>query len=66
VDSQAIASEHVAIHLIDFDWAGRTGEAKYLADVNTMAVRRPVDVQGGGLITEEHDLEMVSYLFQPT
>jgi hypothetical protein len=65
IDRRSLASEDVAIHLIDFDWAGRTGEAKYplAADVNMMTVRRPVDVEGGGLITEERDLEMVSYLF---
>jgi hypothetical protein len=65
IDRRSLASEDVAIHLINFDWAGRTGEAKYplTVDVNTMTVRRPVDVEGGGLITKEHDLQMVSYLF---
>jgi thiamine kinase-like enzyme len=29
IDLGSLASEDVAIHLIDFDWAGRMGEAKY-------------------------------------
>jgi serine/threonine protein kinase len=63
IDIESLASEDVAIHLIDFDWAGRLGEAKYPIEVNKTTMRRPVDVEGGGLITKEHDLEMVSYLF---
>jgi serine/threonine protein kinase len=63
VDIGSLASEDVAIHLIDFDWAGRLGEAKYPIEVNKTTMRRPVEVEGGGLITKEHDLKMVSYLF---
>jgi len=63
IDLGSLASEDVAIHFIDFDWAGRLGEAKYPIEVNKTTMRRPVDVEGGGLITKEHDLEMVSYLF---
>ncbi|KAI0289256.1 hypothetical protein BC826DRAFT_1107124 [Russula brevipes] len=65
VDLESLTSESgdVAIHILDFDTAGRTGEAKYPLLVNTSTVRRPVDVKGGELITEKHDIEMLSYLF---
>jgi len=53
----------VAIHLVDFDWAGSIGAAVYPIDVNKSTMTRPDDVEGGGLITKEHDLKMVTYLF---
>jgi hypothetical protein len=64
-DRGSLESEDVLIHLVDFDWAGRIGEAKYPVNINKTGVRRPHDVVGGQPITQEHDLEMVTLLFKP-
>lgn len=63
IDVESLTSNDLKIHLIDFDWAGPIGEAKYPVDVNKIAVRRPDGVKGGGLITEQHDIEITSFLF---
>jgi serine/threonine protein kinase len=63
VDLSSLASEEVKIHFLDFDWAGRIGEAKYPIGINRETVRRPEEAEGGKLITVQHDYEMVSYLF---
>lgn len=60
---ESLTSDDVNIHLIDFDWARPIGEAKYPADVNKIAIRRLDGVEGGGFITEQHDIEMASFLF---
>ncbi|KAK1217271.1 hypothetical protein PQX77_020063 [Marasmius sp. AFHP31] len=54
----------VKVHFVDFDWAGRVGEAKYPFGVNIydMFMKRPTGVEGGGIITKEHDMAMVSRL----
>ncbi|KAF8349607.1 hypothetical protein F5887DRAFT_1279875 [Amanita rubescens] len=62
IDVESLTSDDVMIHLIDFDWAGPIGEAKYPADVNKITVRRPDGVKGGGPITEQHDIDMISFL----
>ncbi|KAI0251667.1 hypothetical protein BJV78DRAFT_1125953 [Lactifluus subvellereus] len=64
VDDKALArDEDFAIHLLDFDWAGRIGQVKYPMGVNTKTVTRPVGVTGGANITVEHDIAMVKMLF---
>ncbi len=63
IDVESLTSDDVTIHLIDFDWAGPIGEVKYPVDVNKITVRRPDGVEGGGLITERHDIDMTSFLF---
>ena len=63
VDPASLVINDVSVHLIDFDWAGRVGEARYPMRVNRMTVKRPAGVEGGELITQQHDIEMVSYLF---
>ncbi|KAF8339438.1 hypothetical protein F5887DRAFT_979972 [Amanita rubescens] len=63
IDYKSLTSDDVKIHLIDFDWAGPIGEAKYPAEVNKITMRRPDGVEGGGLITKQHDIEMISFLF---
>jgi serine/threonine protein kinase len=62
IDRASLESD-VMVHLIDFDWAGPVGEAKYPMGINCKTVRRPAGVKGGELITEGHDNEMVSSLF---
>ncbi len=59
IDVESLTSDGVRIHLIDFDWAGPVGEAKYPADINKITVRRP---DGVGLITKQHDIDMASWL----
>jgi len=63
IDYTSLASDDMTVHLIDFDWAGCVGEAKYPMGINCITVRRPEGVKGGEEITEQHDNEMVSYLF---
>jgi hypothetical protein len=66
VDHDSLASSdvnNVRVHFIDFDWAGRVGEAKYPIGVNTESVLRPDGVDDGELITKEHDESMAMYLF---
>src|SRR5260221_8266750 len=63
VDQASLASDDVTVHLIDFDWAGYDGEVKYPMEINCKTVKRPEGVKGGELITQQHDNEMVSYLF---
>jgi serine/threonine protein kinase len=63
VDPETLASkDDCAVHLIDFDWAGKDQEVRYLGRVNTLTVRRPNGVSDGELITKSHDMEMVSLL----
>jgi hypothetical protein len=64
VDPETLGSDNVAIHIIHLDWAGQIGKARYPLGVNTTSVKRPRGVQVGELITPQHDLDMVSYLFQ--
>jgi hypothetical protein len=63
IDLASLASDDVTVHLVDFDWAGRVREARYPMGVNRKTVRRPEGVEGGELITQQHDIEMASYLF---
>jgi Lipopolysaccharide kinase (Kdo/WaaP) family len=59
---QVTGNEDFGIHLLDFDWAGWIGEAKYPTRVNTETVRRPEGVADGEDITCDHDLGMVDLL----
>jgi serine/threonine protein kinase len=54
--------ENAIIHIIDFDWAGKIGEARYPMRVNTKSVARPSGVGDGELITTHHDLQMIARL----
>ena len=63
IDRASLASKDTKVHLIDFDWAGCAGEAKYPMEMNCQTVRRPAGVKGGEIITQQHDIEMISYLF---
>jgi hypothetical protein len=68
VDCESLTkeSDDVNVHLVDFDWAGPVGVARYPIGVNKTTVWRPDGVQDGELITVQHDDEMVSNLFQQT
>ncbi|CAG7853843.1 SubName: Full=Uncharacterized protein {ECO:0000313/EMBL:CCA70121.1} [Serendipita indica DSM 11827] len=54
------------VKVIDFDWAGRVGEAKYPANVNYTEIMRPEDARDGLLIKKEYDLEMLERVVSDT
>lgn len=49
------------VKLVDFDWAGKEGEARYPHDLN-MAIEWAPGVTDGGIISEAHDLYMLDHL----
>jgi hypothetical protein len=51
------------IMLIDFDWAGVIGHIRYPMNVNRDGIDRPDEAYDGELITAEHDMKMVDYIF---
>ncbi|KAI0681582.1 hypothetical protein C8Q76DRAFT_804541 [Earliella scabrosa] len=53
-----------AVRIIDFDWAGKEGEARYPNDLSP-AVRWPPGAKAGGLITKAHDWHFVDRYFTP-
>ena len=63
VDSRMLTSKDgIKIHFIDFDWAGRQGEAVYPMRVNRVTVWRPEGASDGKPILVEHDMAMVNHL----
>ncbi|KAJ7447366.1 hypothetical protein B0H11DRAFT_1636574, partial [Mycena galericulata] len=48
-----------SVHLVDFDWAGRVGEARYPSTINMDPGIFPDGVDRGGLIKMEHDRKML-------
>ncbi|KAF8316230.1 uncharacterized protein EI90DRAFT_3173059 [Cantharellus anzutake] len=50
------------VQLIDFDWAGKHGEARYPLSISP-CVEWPNGVSGGGYIQPEHDNAMLDLLF---
>ena len=42
------------IHILDFDWAGEKGEARYPLELNT-SCNWPLDVECGEHFAKEHD-----------
>lgn len=59
------SKESCSIHIVDFEWAGKLGTAKYPMRVNSKTITRPKDVSAGGLITVDHDITMTNWLFSP-
>jgi hypothetical protein len=53
----------INLKMIDFDWAGPVGATQYPANVNYEEIRRPQGAWDGQLITKEHDIAMVDFLF---
>ena len=63
VDRRTLTSKDgIKIHFIDFDWAGRQGEAVYPMRVNNVTVWRPEGASDGKPILAEHDIAMVNSL----
>lgn len=51
-----LAALKIKVYLLDFDWAGEMGKAKYPPDLNTADIIWPAGVAPGGIIMKEHDL----------
>jgi len=52
--------------LLDFDWSGLVGEARYPMNVfKSKDIWRPEAASDGELIKPEHDLAMLSHLLNP-
>ena len=49
--------------LVDFDWSGIIGEARYPINVNKVDLWRPDDVSDGLLIKPDHDMVMFVHIF---
>ena len=65
VDRRTLTSKDgFKIHFIDFDWAGRQGEAVYPMRVNNVTVpsQRPEGASDGKPILVEHDMAMANSL----
>ncbi|KAF8343985.1 uncharacterized protein EI90DRAFT_3010815 [Cantharellus anzutake] len=62
--STLVDPETLAIHLLDFDWAGTYQEVRYPGGVNTNTIERPDGVSDGELITKDHDKAMVRRFFR--
>jgi hypothetical protein len=50
--------------LVDFDWSGVIGEARYPINVNKVDLWRPDDVSDGMPIKSEHDMAMLEHIFR--
>ncbi|KZT12935.1 uncharacterized protein LAESUDRAFT_638568, partial [Laetiporus sulphureus 93-53] len=54
-----VNTDTMIIKVVDFEWAGKEGEAQYPAFLNVRSVHCPQDVQSRKLIKYEHDEEMI-------
>ena len=50
------------VKLIDFDWAGKENEPRYLL-LASRVITGPLRVEGGSLIKKSHDIQMYSLLW---
>ena len=50
--------------LVDFDWSGIIGEARYPININKVDLWRPEDVSDGQLIKSDHDILMLDHIFR--
>ena len=61
-NTMVFKNDETKFMIIDFDWSGRVGEARYPADVNHMEIERPEDAQDGLEILKDHDLHMLKII----
>ncbi|KAI0321154.1 hypothetical protein OF83DRAFT_1051705 [Amylostereum chailletii] len=61
-DGHSVDRDKLRGLLIDFDWAGKAGEAMYPSDLNPDDVDWAEGVEPGTLITKEHDVKMFERL----
>jgi len=55
----------VGCMLVDFDWAGKEGEARYPINVNHTGIKQPDRAEDEQLIKKKHDVEMINIMFDP-
>ncbi|KAF7973810.1 hypothetical protein HWV62_14184 [Athelia sp. TMB] len=55
----------IGIKVVDFDWAGGVGVVRYPINVNRDGIARPDTARDGMLVTKEHDLDMIKFMFRP-
>lgn len=61
VEVKTINAKDIRMHIVDFDWAGKTGETVYPFGVNCTTVKRAPSVGGGVSILKEHDEFMIDH-----
>ncbi|KAL6306639.1 hypothetical protein BKA93DRAFT_823843 [Sparassis latifolia] len=54
----------VDVKLVDYDWAGIAGEVQYPPLINRESVHRAAGAVSGNAIVKEHDVDMVTFMFQ--
>ena len=52
------------VRVLDFDWAGKEGEARYPPDLNKKCAEWHLEVKGGGVIKSDHDRHLITHLQQ--
>ncbi|KAF9477289.1 hypothetical protein BDN70DRAFT_862125 [Pholiota conissans] len=62
VRKDGAAGEGPVIMLVDWDWAGVVGKARYPHSMSSASIRRPNEAVVGGLIAAQHDMDMVVFL----
>lgn len=61
-----LANDQFDVKILDFDWSGKEGDARYPIDINFHNIYRPPTVQLGGEIKQRHDQKMAENIFRPT
>ncbi|KAG1779904.1 hypothetical protein EV702DRAFT_965107, partial [Suillus placidus] len=61
-DTNFFVGDNKGFMLLDFDWAGPIGKARYPAYLNR-SIRRPDGARDGEKIVAKHDLDMLRYIF---
>ena len=52
--------------LIDFEWSGKAGSARYSHFMNHVGIRWPDGAEDGKLVLKNHDLTMLDQTFWAT
>ncbi|KAG9003816.1 hypothetical protein FRB94_008500 [Tulasnella sp. JGI-2019a] len=58
-----VEAGRIDVKIIDFDWAGVAVNALYPAKINHTEIRRPDGARDDCLVTAEHDMAMLEYIF---
>ncbi|KAL4062723.1 hypothetical protein V8B97DRAFT_2026677 [Scleroderma yunnanense] len=62
-DVNLVVKDDGQFMLLDFDWAGKLHETYYPSNVNREGAHRPSGARDGMEILQDHDLEMLRFLF---
>jgi hypothetical protein len=58
-----ISEKSNKVWVIDFDWSGKEGEARYPFGMNHMDIAWPKGASDGELMKQDHDLEFFKAFF---